>query len=128
MEGNPSLSQRLLKSPHHRNLRQELSTDALFHLLNSVASMTEEICPFASITAFRTESFGRSISCPLTTIITYPSSSKESVRSRNHTDSFLCKEFSICLRKVAPRSSPSSLSSSFLSRVSYIFHIRLHLF
>ena len=87
--------------------------------------MTEETCLFASTTAYRTGSSGRSTSCPSTIITTYPSSSRESARNRNHTDSFLCRESLICLKKVVLKFFQSSLSWSFPLRVSsYNFQIR----
>ena len=85
--------------------------------------MTEEICQFALTTVLRTESSGRLTSCPLTTITTSPSSLRESVRSKTHIGSFLCKECLTCLKRVVQRSFQSSLNWSFQSRVSYSFKL-----
>ena len=113
---------RLLKGPNQPNLEQELLTDDQFQLQNSVVSTIEGICLFALTTALRTESSGRSTSCPSITITTSPFSLRESARSKTHIGSFPYRESSICLKRVAQKCFQLSHNWSFLSRVSYIFN------
>ena len=94
-----------------------LLTEDLSHHLSSAASMIEEIFQSLSITVLKTSSHGKLISCPLITITTSLFSSKASVRSKNHTDSFQFKEPLTCSIKVVQRFYQLSHSSSFPSKV-----------
>ena len=101
----------------------ELSKEEMFNPLNSAVFMTEVIYQSPSSMLFRTKSNGKSISCLSIIITTCLFSLKAFAKSKIHTDSWLCKAFSTCLKKAEPKCFPLFHSSSFQSKVSYTFWI-----
>ena len=114
-----------LKNLLLKSQEQEHSTLDKFHQVNSEDSTIEVTYLLLLSMDLKIKFIGKSKSNNLITIITYLFSLKVSEKSKIHTDSWLSKEFSTCLRKVVLKSYQSFLNWSFPLKVSppYLTHL-----